>query len=523
MAALLGCSQQHSQNLIEDSLDVIFPLPNVVVPLYANVDDQQLGLNYIAHIRNGSKEQHRYAVQRLLERPQYADAVAAELAQSTTDKYSIGVIVSLCQVISDIGDNRHADSVLPFISTIYPPIVRSAAFQALAKIAPSSFGDDLIAAHKNEVESSPSDACLTALSQGGSDVGLSYIHQLVLKWISEKDNGLQSSWNALLLNTNPNLLDVLINLEPLLSPFMALQAYGVRISLGDRDLVNQISNYIDSSKYPSAGTRSLAVQLIGELQQWQTVLDLVPANNEKLDLAIIGLFSRDDAPRDKAIAALDIYSEQASMTVRRKALSQLLKVGKSSYFDSYLLELQEYPYTQGALLSLTLLTDMQGLPQHAADIMISRWNYCDDYNHKLSLVRALVRCGLPKATNFLGRIMLEAKEDPEVIKFISEIIGNAGPQSIDWFLKLWADNPGPDTVKVVFLALSRYSEVPEVEQLFVDTARSSTVSPFARRFVLELMHKVYPHKTAKWFAEWHDVEPHKGVRAFYNQFLNSYY
>jgi hypothetical protein len=185
------------------------------------------------------------------------------------------------------------------------------------------------------------------------------------------------------------------------------------------------------------------------------------------------------------------------MSVRRKSLMQMIKLGKTSYFDSYLLELDEYPYTSGSLLALSLLTDMQGLPEHVVDVLIGRWQYCDDVNHRLGLVRALVRTSYPSATNFLGEKLLNKNTDSEVVKFISEVLGNSGPESIDWFLKLWRQSQNLESAKLVFFALTRYSENPEVRELFVSTAQSTTIDPLARRFVLELLHKV-----SDWFSDY---------------------
>jgi len=519
---LFSCSQPDDVGGYEASLSDVFPAPTKVVSTYVEVDDIQLIDRYIGHVHVGTKDHHRFAVQRLLENKGCADKVAAELRDLTTDRFTIGSVVSLCQVLGDVGDEKHAAAILPFAETIFPPIVRTAAFQALANIAPADYGNLLIAAFAEQNDSSPRNACLNALSQGGSEQGLDFIAKLVEEWLDQGETALQSSWNALLLNSNPRLQQVLTELQPRLSPFLALQSFGVRISLGERDIHEPIKVYLDADKYKSAGTRSLAVQLLGELQQWDLVMDLAPANNEKLDLAIIGLLSRDDAP-ESAVQVLDIYTQQESKTLRRKSLMQMVKLGKTSYFDPYLLELNEYPHSSGSLLALGLLTDMQGLPEHVVDVMIRRWPYCDDVNHRLSLVRALVRTGYPSATDFLGEKLLNSNTDPIVTKFISEVLGNSGPESAQWFLKLWEQQQDFATARMVLLGLTRYPQIPEVKELLVTTAQSSTVDPMTRRFVLELLHKVYPAQTRLWFSEWRKEESHSGVRAFYNRFLNAYY
>ncbi|MDE0585784.1 MAG: hypothetical protein OSB63_04115 [Planctomycetota bacterium] len=520
--SLFSCSQSGDISGYETRLSDVFPAPTKVVPTYVEVDEIQLVDRYISHVHVGTKDNHHFAVQRLLKNRDCADRVAAELRLLTTDRFTIGSVVSLCQVLGDVGNAQHAAAILPFIETIFPPIVRTAAFQALANIAPADYGDLLIAAYAEQNESSPRDACLNALSKSGSDTGLDFIAELVEQWIDQGETALQSSWNALLLNSNPRLQQVLTKLQPRLSPFLALQSFGVRVSLGERDIYEQIQVYLDADKYKSAGTRSLAVQLLGELQQWDLVMNLAPANNEKLDLAIIGLLSRDDAPAS-AVQVLDIYTQHQSKSLRRKSLMQMIKLGKTSYFDSYLLELDDYPYTSGSLLALGLLTDMQGLPEHVVDVMIRRWQYCDDVNHRLSLVRALVRTGFPSATNFLGEILLSNYTDPAVAKFVSEVLGNSGPESTEWFLKLWEQQQDFATARVVFLALTRYPQMTAVREALLATAQSSTIDPMSRRFVLELLHKVYPEQTRLWFTEWLKEERHSGVRAFYNNFLNSYY
>ena len=519
---LFSCSQPDDVVGYEASLSEVFPAPTKVVPTYVEVDGTLLIEHYIDHVHIGNKDHHRFAVQRLLENRESADRVADELRALTTDRFTIGSVVSFCQVLGDVGEARHAVAILPFVETIFPPIVRTAAFQALANIAPADFGELWIASYAKQNESSPRNACLNALSQGGSEQGLDFIAQLVEQWIDQGETALQSSWNALLLNSNPRLQQVLTKLQPRLSPFLALQSFGVRISLGERDIHEQIKVYLDASKYKSAGTRSLAVQLLGELQQWDWVMELAPANNEKLDLAIIGLLSRDDAPAS-AVRVLDIYTQQELKSLRRKSLMQMVKLGKTSYFDSYLLELDDYPHTSGSLLALSLLTDMQGLPEYVVDVMIRRWEHCDDVNHRLSLVRALVRTGYPSATNFLGKKLLSDSIDPAVTKFISEVLGNSGPESTEWFLKLWERQQDFTTARLVFLAITRYPEMTEVRELLVKTAQSSTTEPMTRRFVLELLPKLYPDQTRLWFLEWRKEEPHPGLRAFYNHFLNSYY
>ena len=519
---LFSCSQSDDVAVYETSISDVFPAPTKVVPAYIEVDEIQLVDRYIGHVHVGTKDNHHFAVQRLLENRDCADRVAAELRSLTTDRFTIGSVVSLCQILGDVGNEQHAAAILPFVETIFPPIVRTAAFQALANIAPADYGDLLIAAYAEQEESSPRDACLNALAKSGSNQGLDFITELVEQWLDQGETALQSSWNALLLNSNPRLQQVLTKLQPRLSPFLALQSFGVRISMGERDIHEQIKTYLDADKYKSAGTRSLAVQLLGELQQWDSVMKLAPANNEKLDLAIIGLLSRDDAPAS-AVQVLDMYTQYELQSLRRNSLMQMLKLGQTSYFDSYILELDDYPHTSGSLLALALLTDMQGLPEYVVDVMIRRWQYCDDVNHRLALVRALVRTGFASATNFLGEILLSDDADPAVTKFVSEVLGNSGPESTKWFLKLWEQQQNFSTARVVFMALTRYPQRAEVRESLLAAAKSSTIDPRSRRFVLELLHKVYPDQTRLWFAEWLKEERHSGVRAFYNRFLNAYY
>ena len=180
---LLGCSQPDDGVGYEASLSDVFPAPTKVVPTYVEVDDIQLIERYIGHIHVGTKDHHRFAVQRLLENKGSADRVAAELRDLTTDRFTIGAVVSLCQVLGDVGNAKHAAAILPFVATIFPPIVRTAAFQALANIAPADYGDLLITAFTEQKDSSPRNACLNALSQGGSEEGLDFIAKLVEEWL----------------------------------------------------------------------------------------------------------------------------------------------------------------------------------------------------------------------------------------------------------------------------------------------------------------------------------------------------
>lgn len=519
---LLACSKQ-PEPVAALSLDEIFTPAPGAAPHYEMVGQQQMFANHLRHIHVGSKEQHRFATQMLLQGgSEAASLVAEELRNLTGDNFLIGAVVSCCQILSDIGDAKDADAVLPFTSIFYPPIVRTSAYQCLAQIGDPSLAEHLIGQYEHETESSPRDACLNAMSQGGSDAGLDFVASLVDNWLRTSEDSLQSSWNALLLCSNPRLVQVLKSFEERLAPFQALQAYGVRISLGDRTVANDVLKYLDSEKYPSGGTRSLAVQLLGELQQWDAVLAVAPANDEKIDLAIIALLSRDDAPAS-GVSILDMYTQNDLPSIRRQALAQMLRLGKQSYLDSYLLELQDYPFTPGSLLALSMLTDMQGLPRHVVDIMTARFENCTDDSHKLGLVRALVRTGHPLACDYLGEMMLAQKESPAVLSFISEVLGNSGPQSVDWFIKKWQGDQSENNAITVFSALSRYASMPRVEKLFVDTATSNSTLPIIRLYLLGMLPKIYPYKIPQWFSDWRDKAEHLGLRAYYNHTLNSYY
>ncbi len=524
MLFALGACSGDTADVQSANLDQVFDASEHSAPLYsAPASSTGLYGNFLAHVRNGTKDQHRFATQMLLDGgAQAADVVANQLEKSRGDSFTIGFAVSCCQVLSDIGNESHAQTVIAFTDLKYPPIVRTAAFQCLAQIGGPELGPKLVAAFAQETEASPRDACLNAIAQTGSDAGMKFTVSLVENWLANANQELQSSWNALLLCSNKNLASELAALHPQLPPYQALQAMGVRMSLNERDLVNEVAQYLDADKYPSGGTRSLAVQLLAELGQWQKIIDAAPAHNEKVDSAIVSAFGRDDAPQE-AKALLDLYSQSELDSIRRQALTILVAMSKLSYLDSDIRNLQDYPFTSESLVSLSLLTDLPKMPAHVAAVMIERFDSCDEEDHMNSLVRAMVRSEQPAACDFLGQAMIENRYSERITAFISQVLGNIGPGSIKWFMKLWQQQASLANAQVVFSALSRFGDNVEVQKLFVDTANSAQSLPEVRMYVFNLIRKVYPYKAQSWFLNWRDEATHSGVRAYLNKVLTLYY
>ena len=518
----VACSDSKSSQSDLSSLEVVFANTKSM-PLFKKVNSEEQAARFLENLDFGTKNGRRFASEQLLRMPSLSLPLCRNfLSDITRTSKSTGFLMSVLQIMHDIGQPEDFPLVIPFVGLKHPPVVRTAAYETLGQIALPEHGGFLLNSVSSENEEAPRVAGLVALARSGSLEGHNYLHEQVVKWHDTQDAGLESAWNALLLSTSPALLASLEELEPRLAPFLALQAYGVRIQLGDRDLADKIKKYLNSEKYPSAGTRELAVQLLGELGESQAFLDLVPAGNEKIDLAIINLLGREDM-QGVGQSELDLYTQQDSEGLRRAALTVLIKRGYFGYLDSYLLSLKEYPFGSNSLLALKMVTDMPSLPSHAVNILTSRWNSCQEPTHFYSLIRALVRAGNSSANNFLGQLLVSEDSPSFIVENIAEVIGNCGPESVPWLIKYWEQNPTYERAERSFLALGRYADYPGVSELMWSIAGDSNQLPATRRLLFENLHKIYPNDYVEKMLEIYGREESALVRNFISTMLWEYY
>ncbi len=486
---------------------------------------------YLQHLLVGSKKSHHFAMERLLDLGASAAApIAEEIRVNKSNPAALGYLVNLCSALAGSHVSAEGEVLFELLGQKQPPVVRSAAYEALAELLPPDPNQRTLELVRLEQESAPRIAGFRALAKYGNHDGMQFLFQLVKGWLESADASLanqvpgQDAWNALLLVENPEVAFFLQRLESLLPPYLSLEAYGVRIDLGETDLAEAIRPFMNAEQYPSPGTRSLALELLAELGDWDSVLAARLDGANKVQMTLVGVLRRPDAVEAKI--GQDLLEEWATNApdpeLKYQALRGLLERGYSNRLDPYLRLAREFPLAKGSMEALQVLGKEGIADARTASILIPRWPYCEG-NQRIDLLRALTRTGSMEAANFLLTLALDQEKDPEIGHLAATILANFGEQVVPLFVRLWRERPTLNTALSVVPGLGRYPQVPAARDLLRELAASSVVDDRIRRATLEKFPLIFKQQGFDLLMDLLQHEERAEIKVFIESILNEYY
>ena len=494
---------------------------------YAAPEEGAWAQRYIEHLRVGTKKSHHFALERLGEiGPEATPFIVEALRQEAGSRSSIGFLISLCSALSVCENSEGSEVLLDLLRLDQAPVVRSSAFEAIARLLPEGKELEVLELVRKETEVAPRTAGLQALAFYGNAESIAFLVQGSRDWLNAAGGAVagEACWKALLLVEQPGAVLALQELEPRLAPFPALQAYGIRIALGDRNLVEEIRPYLDSAKYPSPGTRSLALQMLGELGDWETVLALASTSEVATQLTLIGLLRRDDAVEaDVGLAVLESLADSAAdEDVRFNALLALVERGFSNRLDPYLRLAREFPTGKGSIEALQVLGKDGVADARTASILIPRWPFAQGA-HQSSLLKALTRTGSPEAAEFLLQRVLDPEENPKLRSVSGTILANFGEQTIPMFRQIWEQEPSLATAQIVVPGVGRHAKNPAAREFLLELASSPEVDDRVRRATLEKIPLIFRQDGFEILMTLLAAEPRAEIQYFITGILSEYY
>ncbi|MDP7062830.1 MAG: hypothetical protein QF489_07860 [Planctomycetota bacterium] len=505
----------------------VFNAPGTVLPPYELPAEDAWVQRYASNLKVGTKESHRFAAERLAEFGAEASAVlSAEIRAHLARPASMGYLVSLCNAFTTCSDPHHADALMDLVELTSTPVVRTAAFEAIGRSGAKHLVPRLLVALKKEVEASPRGAGLFALAKLGTQEGIDFLEARVSEWV-DPDDGIdsgQSAWNALLSVDDPAVSFALQRLESRLAPFPSLQAYGMRIHFGERALADKVRPYLNEQEYPSAGTRTLALQLLGELGDWDSVLAQRDSQEYKIQESLIGLLRRPDAIEgDIGVAILDDFAENAlDSDLRYNAMEALVERGQTQRLDPYLRQVRKFPTGKGSVDALRLLARPGFADPRTDPILLSRWKFAEG-SYRIDLLRGLTQGGSAEGARFLADRAMDPKEDQHLRETAMTILANFGEQSVPLFLEIYDSQPGVWAAVRIIPGLGKYAEHPDARAKLLHFARSPQVEDRVRHLALGLLPRIFRGEAATMLMEIRGQEERADVVKYIEGLLHEYY
>ena len=482
---------------------------------------------YLAHLKVGTKDSHHFAMERLIGMgPVAGPAIRAEIRANLSREAAMGYLVSLCSALAGCGATVEADILLDLLEQDHSPVVRTAAYEAIANLQPEGQAERLLALVERENESAPRIAGRLALARYGTPEAVAFLLAGAYAWLdstSQNPAG-QDSWKALLLVEDPAAAFALRELEPRLAPFPSLQAYGVRIALGERDLIEKIRPYLEAEAYPSANTRGLALQLLGELGDWESVLAARLDGDPAMQMSLVALLRRPDAVA--AGIGLDILEELAIQApdpdLRFNALLGLLERGLLNRLDPYLRLAREYPTGKGSVEAVQILGKDGIADQRIADILISRWPFAEG-GHRSDLLKALTRSHTAQGAEFLLSLALDPEVDLEMRNIAVTLLPNFGEVAAPMIVELWRAQPTYGIAQIVVPGLGRFRELPVARDLLVELASSPEVDDRIRHDTLALIPVIFKQDGFDILMQVRAEETRAEIVRYVESILSEYY
>lgn len=532
--ALNSCSDESGSN--GDSVQngeqfgpetMVFAVPGSILPPYEPPADGEWVQRYASKLKVGTKESHRFAAERLTEfGPEASAVLAAEIRAHLAKPESMGYLVSLCNAFTTCKDIHHADALMELIEVSSTPVVRTAAYEAIGRSGADHLVPRILISLQKEPEASSRGAGMVTVAKLPTKEGIDFLEARVSEWL-DPDDGIesgQSAWNALLVVDDPAVSFALQRLESRLAPFPSLQAYGMRIRFGERELVDKIRPYLNEQEYPSAGTRTLALQLLGELGDWVTVLAHQDSQEYKIRESLIGLLRRPEAIEGNiGEALLDDYAENSVNTdLRYNALEALIERGQRQRLDPYLRQVREFPTGKGSLAALQLLARPGFADPRTDSILVSRWEFAEG-SYRIDLLRGLTRSGSMDGARFLTDRAIDQDEEQRLRETAMTILANFGEQSVPLFLEIYNSQPGVWTGSRVIPGLGKYADHPDARAQLLYFASSPEVDDRIRHLTLGLLPRIFRGEAASLLMDIRAKETRVDVLKYIEGILHEYF
>jgi len=498
-----------------------------ILEVYEPPADGVWANRYVENLRVGSKNGHRFAAERLTAMGPAASAtLSREIRAHLASSASMGYLVSLCDAFTTCSDIHHADVLMDLAEESDTPVVRTAAMDAIGRTGAIHLAQRLIVVVRDEPESSPHGAGLNSLAKLGTPECIDFLEKQVLSWLdpeSSERNG-EQAWNALLLVENPQVAFSLARLEGRLAPFLALQAFGIRIRLGERDLTAKLRPYLNMDNYPSVGTRTLALQLLGELGDWETVLSQQDSQELKIQETVVGLLRQPEAvAAGLGESLLDHFAQNdQGGDLRYSAIRALLERGQSNRLDPYLRQLREFPTGKGSMEALLLLSKPGFHDPRTDSILVERWQFAEG-SYRTDLLRGLTRSGSPVGARFLADRAQDSNEDMQLRETAMTILANFGFASVPLFLEIYNSEPGVWTALKVIPGLGKYASEPAARAQLLYFAGSAEVDDRIRQLVISLMPRIFGAEASDLLLELRNNEPRSEIVKYLNSVLQEYF
>jgi len=475
----------------------------------------------------GTKEQIRFAKQQLqalgdAARPALEDALRGAMRETRM----FGQLVSYAEVLGGVGDAGSARLLLEMVQSNSTPVVRSSAFEAIAKIgaADEALATELVALVPQVLDEAPRGALFGALAGVGSEVAVAELERIVGLWLDgAPGNDGTVAFNALLASDGPYLEGALQRLTPRLPAYPKLQAIALRVKLGERGFADEVRQYLDATLYPSAATRELALGVLAEHGEWDAVLAAGDAPARATRLGVISLLRRPDA---RALGVgedlLDLYAQDADVDVAVNALVALVERGQDNRLDPFLRLLQGFPTAPGSMQALVMFSKPEIVEPRVAGILAARWPYCD-VPSRMDALSALVRTGSTEAARFVADVALDETEVGEVRRKAATMLSNFGPVSVGMLLEIWDAAPSHETASWIVPGLGRYPEDPRVRAFLEALAGDPQAPDLARRQVIDLLPRILGRDGLDVLVALRDAEPRADVRRYLDWTLTGYF
>lgn len=487
-------------------------------------DEDWIG-RWIEHLRAGSKEGLRFALERLREEGAGAGpTLAAEIRAVALDPSQFGLLVNLLGALGASGDASQVSAVAEVLRHHPTPVVRTAAAEAAAALRAPAAIPALAEAVERESEPAPRRGMLIAIARIGGEPAVRVLEQRARGWIAEAGEGGAAgdggdSWNALMLVDGEELLSALLRLDAVLPPPLRVQALAARVELGDREVGPLLRPYLDADTYPSGKTRSLALAVLAELRDWEPVLAAAEDPALPVRRTVAGLLGGAAAVADGVgVDRLDAWSSDEDEELRELALAGLLAHGQRHRLDPLLQSVREFPLRPGSAEALLLLTEPELRDPRLAPLLVGRWDSAAG-SHRMDLMRALVKIEAPQASVVIAGALTDADEDPSVRRLAAALIANF-PDCVEPLLAWYREQPDGRRAGDLVAGLGRWAaEVPQARAGLLELAADAGAPDAARKAVFDALPLVFDFEALELLLGLRGREPRADVREYLDALL----
>lgn len=489
---------------------------------------EEWAVRWVEHLRRGSKGGLDFAKEQLGKMGAPAIPVlTAELEANMSRSGAMGYLVSLCEVLGACGTTKEAPLLLRVLDQNPPPVVRTAAYEALVHLGTQDQVPAILERLIFENEAAPREAALRAMSVAGGSLALNYLEEETRKWLNQDPSGVagDKAFAALLFCEDARTPMVLQELKPLLPPFQQVQSLGSRLRFGDRDLQEDLRPFLDEEKYPSAGTRELALQLLGELGDWESVLAQESSSVAKIQLAVVGLLRRPDAvSAGVGLDVLDHFAEHgAEEGLRLNALAGLVERGQTQRLNSFLRQLQGFPMERGSGEALRVLSRPEFVDERAITIIIDLWARTEK-GHHVDLLRALAVSGRQEAAEFLLQLAQDESEDVGLRQNAATVLSNFPIDvAVPMLLTFYQANPSAGRASLVLPGLGKHVADPRADSFLRSLAADLELNDAVRRILIDSLPLIYREQGFALLREMHATSKRTDVRRYLESTLWRYY